>query len=284
MVLRVNLLSYSLKKYRAPVVDGLAILVFFSKCQSSSTVLGSEHRAHYRTSGPQATFMKSFLIVWVETLFDRDIHPVALWRSFCRARAVLSLFRLAQRSRQACDDDDPPGRNSVSRARVDGGQALLALLAMGHSGPQSGATVHRAHWRGALLNASLACQLAIMLPRAVGIQLLFAPKVTGACCILHNVCAAEGDILEEENEEEEEEGSSQDDRDANSGDADARELSGNGSCCCSRVHSGRSACMSEEDALIKICRDKRRVEVRGKVGVSETFVVDNKQFFRSSTQ
>ncbi|KAI3360526.1 hypothetical protein L3Q82_002410 [Scortum barcoo] len=39
------------EKYRAPVAD-LQILVFFSKCQSSSTVLGSEHRAHYRTSGP----------------------------------------------------------------------------------------------------------------------------------------------------------------------------------------------------------------------------------------
>ncbi|TWW76596.1 hypothetical protein D4764_13G0012580 [Takifugu flavidus] len=33
------------EKYRAPVAD-LPILVFLSKCQSSSTVLGSEHRAH----------------------------------------------------------------------------------------------------------------------------------------------------------------------------------------------------------------------------------------------
>ncbi|KAI3371903.1 hypothetical protein L3Q82_006687 [Scortum barcoo] len=56
------------EKYRAPVAD-LQILVFFSKCQSSSTVLGSEHRAHYRTSGPQATFMKS-----VPDCLGRDIH------------------------------------------------------------------------------------------------------------------------------------------------------------------------------------------------------------------
>lgn len=56
------------EKYRAPVAD-LPILVFFSKCQSSSTVLGSEHRAHYRTSGPQATFMKS-----VPDCLGRDIH------------------------------------------------------------------------------------------------------------------------------------------------------------------------------------------------------------------
>lgn len=56
------------EKYRAPVAD-LPILVFLSKCQSSSTVLGSEHRAHYRTSGPQATFMKS-----VPDCLGRDIH------------------------------------------------------------------------------------------------------------------------------------------------------------------------------------------------------------------
>ncbi|KAI3373864.1 hypothetical protein L3Q82_021975 [Scortum barcoo] len=56
------------EKYRAPVVD-LPILVFFSKCQLSSMVLGSEHRAHYRTSGPQATFMKS-----VPDCLGRDIH------------------------------------------------------------------------------------------------------------------------------------------------------------------------------------------------------------------
>ncbi|KAI9538528.1 hypothetical protein NQZ68_012180, partial [Dissostichus eleginoides] len=43
-----------------------------------------------------------------------------------------------------------------------------------------------------------------------------APEVTGACCILHNVC----DTLEEE-EEEEEEGLSHDD---NSDEVDAGEL------------------------------------------------------------
>ncbi|KAI4892783.1 hypothetical protein NFI96_006341, partial [Prochilodus magdalenae] len=40
------------EKHKAPVAD-LLILVFCGKCQSSSTVLASEHRAHYRTSGPQ---------------------------------------------------------------------------------------------------------------------------------------------------------------------------------------------------------------------------------------
>lgn len=57
----------------------------------------------------------------------------------------------------------------------------------------------------------------------------------GECCILHSVCAAEGDILKEE-----EAGWGQDDRDDNSDedDTDEREMSGN-SCrakkaCCSR--------------------------------------------------
>ncbi|KAI3376256.1 hypothetical protein L3Q82_016761 [Scortum barcoo] len=54
-VLRVNLLSSV--KSTGRQWRTCQILVFFSKCQSSSTVLGSEHRAHYRTSGPQATFM-----------------------------------------------------------------------------------------------------------------------------------------------------------------------------------------------------------------------------------
>ncbi len=62
------------------------------------------------------------------------------------------------------------------------------------------------------------------------IQLLFAPKVTGARFILRNVCAAEGYIPETEEEEEEEEeteGSSQDKKDDNSDedDVDERELS-----------------------------------------------------------
>lgn len=60
-------------------------------------------------------------------------------------------------------------------------------------------------------------------------------KVTGACCILHNVCAAEGDILEGEDEEEEE-GSSQDDN-SDEDDADERELSGNGSWAIGLLHS-----------------------------------------------
>ncbi|KAI3375962.1 hypothetical protein L3Q82_016498, partial [Scortum barcoo] len=67
------------EKYRAPVVD-LPILVFFSKCQSSSTVLGSEHRAHYRTSGHQATFMKS-----VPDCLGRDIHTSGPLEKNCQS-------------------------------------------------------------------------------------------------------------------------------------------------------------------------------------------------------
>ena len=60
------------EKHRAPVAD-MPILVFYSKCQSSSTVLGSEHRAHYRTSRPEATLMKS-----VSDCLGRDIHSSGL--------------------------------------------------------------------------------------------------------------------------------------------------------------------------------------------------------------
>ncbi|KAF0023185.1 hypothetical protein F2P81_023815 [Scophthalmus maximus] len=56
-----------------------------------------------------------------------------------------------------------------------------------------------------------------------------AQRVSGACCILHNVCVAVDDILgeEEEEEEEEEAGQGEDDRE-NDLDKDAyhRELSG----------------------------------------------------------
>lgn len=38
------------------------------KCELGSTVLGSEHRAHWNTLGPQTSFMKSVVIVWSETL------------------------------------------------------------------------------------------------------------------------------------------------------------------------------------------------------------------------
>ncbi|KAI4905760.1 hypothetical protein NFI96_029330, partial [Prochilodus magdalenae] len=44
------------EKHKAPVAD-LPILVFCGKCLSRSTVLASDHRAHYRRSGPQATLM-----------------------------------------------------------------------------------------------------------------------------------------------------------------------------------------------------------------------------------
>jgi len=64
---------------------------------------------------------------------------------------------------------------------------------------------------------------------ALEIRPLFAPKVIGACCVLHNICVAAGDILEEEEEEEEEEeGPVPDDNEEDTGHADDRDLSGNG--------------------------------------------------------
>ena len=65
-----NLLS-SVKSQGAS--GGQPILVFYSKCQSSSMVLGCEHRAHYRTSRPEATIMKS-----VSDCLGRDIHSSGL--------------------------------------------------------------------------------------------------------------------------------------------------------------------------------------------------------------
>jgi hypothetical protein len=56
--------------------------------------------------------------------------------------------------------------------------------------------------------------------RYMEIRSLFAPKVVGACCILHNICMAAGDILEEEEEEEE-------DGPGDPVEADDRDLSGN---------------------------------------------------------
>uniref|UniRef100_A0A668S746 DDE Tnp4 domain-containing protein n=1 Tax=Oreochromis aureus TaxID=47969 RepID=A0A668S746_OREAU len=38
--------------------------------------------------------------------------------------------------------------------------------------------------------------------RALDIQPLFAPKVVGACCILHNICVATNDVHQEEGQEE----------------------------------------------------------------------------------
>lgn len=60
--------------------------------------------------------------------------------------------------------------------------------------------------------------------RALEIRPLFAPKVIGACCILHSICVAAGDILEEE------EGPGQDDSEDDTGSAevDERDPSGNG--------------------------------------------------------
>ncbi|XP_070844135.1 putative nuclease HARBI1 [Chaetodon trifascialis] len=63
--------------------------------------------------------------------------------------------------------------------------------------------------------------------RALEIRPRFAPKMVGACCILHNICMAAGDILEEE----EEEGPAPDDEDdPGSTVTDERDLSGNGVC------------------------------------------------------
>lgn len=39
--------------------------------------------------------------------------------------------------------------------------------------------------------------------RALEIRPLFAPKVVGACCILHNICVATDDVCQEEGDEEE---------------------------------------------------------------------------------
>lgn len=58
-------------------------LGFYGKCQSGSTVPGSEHRAHKRTSGPQATLMK-----FVFDCLDRDIHFTGLLEG--RASCLLS--------------------------------------------------------------------------------------------------------------------------------------------------------------------------------------------------
>ncbi|KAI3353670.1 hypothetical protein L3Q82_004915 [Scortum barcoo] len=87
------------EKYRAPVAD-LQILVFFSKCQSSSTVLGSEHRAHYRTSGPQATFMKS-----VPDCLGRDIHTSGPLE--CSSVTLLHKFIEVTYERTTCSSRKP---------------------------------------------------------------------------------------------------------------------------------------------------------------------------------
>lgn len=50
------------------------------------------------------------------------------------------------------------------------------------------------------INTSLASLPAIIILTASEIQALFAPKVVQAWCVLHNVCAAEGEILEDAEE------------------------------------------------------------------------------------
>ena len=76
----------------------LQILVFSGKCQWSCTVLGCEHRSHYRMSNPHATLIESVLAVWSETCTQ-----VTRRRSFCRHLAVFLVFFLAQRRRyQSC--------------------------------------------------------------------------------------------------------------------------------------------------------------------------------------
>lgn len=68
------------EKHRAPVAD-LPVLVFDGKIQSSSTMLGSEHRAHYRTSGPRATLMKSISDGLVRDIHGSGMLEVILWGS-----------------------------------------------------------------------------------------------------------------------------------------------------------------------------------------------------------
>lgn len=64
------------EKYTARLLD-LPILVFWSRCQSSCTVLGSENDAYCKMWATKATFMKS-----VPDSLDR-------WGSFCREEQVL---------------------------------------------------------------------------------------------------------------------------------------------------------------------------------------------------
>ncbi|XP_029949288.1 protein ALP1-like [Salarias fasciatus] len=63
--------------------------------------------------------------------------------------------------------------------------------------------------------------------RALEIRPIFAPKVVAACCILHNICVAAGDIMEEEGGPQMEDGDEHDDaevdrRDLAGGDVQAR--------------------------------------------------------------
>ncbi|XP_016376726.1 putative nuclease HARBI1, partial [Sinocyclocheilus rhinocerous] len=59
--------------------------------------------------------------------------------------------------------------------------------------------------------------------RALEIRPLFAPKVIGACCILHNICVMGGDLLEEE----ESHGQDGSEDDMENAPVDERDLSGN---------------------------------------------------------
>ena len=79
--------------------------------------------------------------------------------------------------------------------------------------------------------------------RYMEIRSLFAPKVVGACCILHNICMAAGDILEEEEE----------DGPGDTVEADDRDLSGNASRARIAAHvsapAGLDVCLQEHDDL-----------------------------------
>ncbi|KAI4882516.1 hypothetical protein NFI96_018904 [Prochilodus magdalenae] len=59
-------------EHKVPVAD-LPILVFCGKGQSSSTVLASEHRAHYRTSGPQAALMRPVSYCLIVGLTEKEV-------------------------------------------------------------------------------------------------------------------------------------------------------------------------------------------------------------------
>lgn len=59
------------------MVDLLS-LVFYGKCQLASTVLDSEHEAHWKISGPQATLIKSDCLIKHIHISGHFGHFVAL--------------------------------------------------------------------------------------------------------------------------------------------------------------------------------------------------------------
>lgn len=85
--------------------------------------------------------------------------------------------------------------------------------------------------------------------RALEVRPVFAPQVVAACCILHNICAAVGDILEEE------EGPVVDDDAEDTADAEVDQRDSSGSDVRARLADHLSApdelpaCLSEHDYI-----------------------------------